>query len=174
MLQRLTVGEIFEKVGKTETREEVIKLLRAYDSSYTRKYLEFMFHPDTEPDFPGLPEFKQSLMPDGMSESNLYNEVRRLYIFNKKTNGGIKDIYKLRVLQSILSGLNKVDADFFTNLLQGKAAPENLTVDVVNEAFPGLIPVQESFRDKGPEEVVVVVDNEEKKVKRVREKKQSV
>jgi hypothetical protein len=145
MLKKLTVGEVFQEIGKAKTKEEVVALLKGYGNNYLLEYIKFMFDPEIEPDFFGVPPYKPSSMPNGMSEANLYVESRRLYIFDKKRNAGIKELIKSRVLQSILSGLSQVDCDFLLNLLQRKAAPPNLTREIIDEVFPGLIrPSKES------------------------------
>jgi hypothetical protein len=139
MLQRMTVGEIFEKIGQCETKDGIVGLLRSYGNKYFQDFLVFMFDASVEPDFFGIPEFKQTSMPIGMSEGNLFLEARRLYVFDKNRNSHIKLMVKAKVLQAILSGLSKVDGDFFVALLKGEAAPKNLTPEIVNEVFPNLI-----------------------------------
>ncbi len=176
MLQKMSVGEIFQAIGKAKSRDEVIGLLRAYNNTYFREYLKVMFGPVEELDFPGLPAYTPSVMPEGMSETNLFHEARRLYIFNKKQNVGIKEIHKCRALQTMLAGLNKIDVDFVVNLLQGKACPETLTIDIVDEVFPGLIAPDRFFRPSKVVEVVVepeaeVVPEKPKKVKKSAAKK---
>jgi hypothetical protein len=139
MLQRKTVGEVFKAISEAPDREGVIQLLKDYGNNYLNEYIRFMLDSNVSPDFFGVPSYKVNQMPTGMSEANLYEVSRRLYIFDKKRNAHIKERNKLMILQTLLMGLNPVDAEFLIALLKNEACPKNLTREIVKSVFPNLL-----------------------------------
>ena len=79
-----------------------------------------------------------------MTVSNLYNEARRLYLFevgHPKRPAGLKKLQQENIWIQILEGVHHDEADML-NLVKDKklaTAYKGLTEALVREAFPGLL-----------------------------------
>ena len=80
---RTSIPQIFEEVEKAVTKESKIKVLRAYDHPVVRQILRMNFDPAIKVHLPeGEPPFKKDTsVPAGYSETNLFAEFRRFYIW---------------------------------------------------------------------------------------------
>lgn len=145
---RLSVPEILTKVSETSRKQEKIEILRVNDNAVLREILRLNFDPSIKMNLPeGPAPFKtnRSLVDNTLSDSNLYNEARRLYIFNPKHpkyNPNVKQIQRENIWIQILEGVHWSEADML-NLVKDKQltkAYKGLTLDIVREAFPDLIP----------------------------------
>jgi hypothetical protein len=83
-------------------------------------------------------------LPIGLSESNLYNEARRLYILepgHPKFNANVKKLQRENIWIQILEGCHHTEADML-NLVKDKKLSSDykgLTEALVREAFPALL-----------------------------------
>jgi hypothetical protein len=79
---RLTIPEILAQVVLAPTKAEKIATLQKHNNPALRDILRINFDPAVKLDIPAGPtpvKINKSL-PIGLSESNLYNESRRLYV----------------------------------------------------------------------------------------------
>lgn len=144
---RLTIPEILDLVEKEETTDAKIKTLRSYDSPVLRQLLQLAYHPDAKMNLPeGVPPFKHDLdLPYGYSDTNLYQEARRLYIFTQKNN----NLSKLKIESlfiGILEGIHPKEAIFLCAVKDKDLTRlyPSIDYDLVFSAFPGILPKQEA------------------------------
>jgi hypothetical protein len=72
----------------------------------------------------------------------LYHEAKKLYLFVKGGNDSLSAKKRLILFIDFLEKLNKADAELMM-LVKDQALPEEITVNIVNEAFPGLVAMGE-------------------------------
>ncbi len=134
-------SEIFiEFTGKTN-REDRIEVLRKYgnENVWFRTFLNYAFNPKIKFDIHGIPEYKPSHDPAGLSITTLNNEMRRLYIF---IEGHPKRVMKLdpkkeaRILSALLISLHRDEAALLVGLLQKNLNVKYLTAKTVKDALP--------------------------------------
>jgi len=85
---KTTVPQIFDEIEKAGSKDARIKLLRAYDHPVLRGILQINYDHNVTVYLPeGEPPFKKDTsIPVGYSETNLYTEFRRFYIKQKNPN----------------------------------------------------------------------------------------
>ena len=144
---KLSIPEILEQVAAAPTKAEKIATLQKYNNPTLRDILRLNFDPNVEIDLPAGPApFKtdRSIVDNSLTESNLYNEARRLYLIEKghpKRAPGLKKIQVENIFIQILEGIHWSEADLL-NLVKDKklaGAYKGLTAALVSEAFPGLL-----------------------------------
>lgn len=131
------ISEILESVAKTRKKDEKIRILRENESETLKYILELAFHPNVGwwlP--PGTPPYKPSEVLD--TEGRLYHEARTLPMYltgNRPELGTVKrEMLFIGLLESLYPG----DAELLIDVKDKKV--KGLTVETINEAFPGLIP----------------------------------
>lgn len=131
------VFEILEDVSSKKTRQEKIKALRSHKPNKALlALLQYTFHPDIVFDLPpGAPPYKECDIPD--VETRLYQEVRKLYIFNKNTK--INKVKKEVAFIEILESIHPKDAKILIAVKDKKNPAKGITKKLVQEAFPGLL-----------------------------------
>lgn len=148
---KTSVPQVFEEVEKAKSKEEKAKILRAYDSIPLRGILELNYHPDKKMSLPaGEPPFKKdTTVPDGYSDSNLYVEYRRFYIWTTPMNN-ISKIRKESLFIQMLEGLHWKEAEVVCLAKDRKLTEKykSLKEDVVREAFPKLLPPPPPKKEK--------------------------
>ena len=140
---KTSIPQIFEEVEKQKTKQAKIDILRSYDSQVLRGVLELNFISDYKLMLPeGTPPFKRDdRTPDGYSETNLYTEFRRIYIW-LKPDANITKVKREHLWIQMLEGLHWKEADLL-NLMKDKnitSKYKSVTYDLVSEAFPGMLP----------------------------------
>lgn len=144
---KLLIPEILQKANEAKTRQEKIDILRKNDSQPLRAML-YLAHVDVKWHLPeGNPPFKrEEKTPIGLSETNLYREARRLYIWvgdNPQQN--LSKFKREQLFIEMLEGIHYTEADLLLELKDKKFAKKykTLKADVVREAFPGLLPAED-------------------------------
>jgi hypothetical protein len=142
---KLNIHEIFDRVQKSPNpKEELLKL----QNPLVTTILKLNYCLVEEFDLPeGAPPYNTNKMiPIGHSDTNLYAEMRRLYIFMKS-----KDLPKARKEQlfvNLLEGIHFTEAEILISVKDHNLRETFpvLTEELVNECFPNLI--QKSVSDK--------------------------
>lgn len=143
---KLSIPEILNLVVAANKADKVA-VLQKYDNAVLRTILRLNFDPAVKLDLPkGPAPFKtdRTLADHTLSESNLYNEARRLYIFDStdpKFNPNVKKMQKENIWIQILEGCHWTEADML-NIVKDKELSKHykgLTEALVREAFPGLL-----------------------------------
>ena len=134
----LTIPEILKKISKAESREEKIKMLRENSSLGLKQILHYALFDNSKWYREDLPPFTMDEAPEGLSVANLYNEVRRLYIFKESYNlpKERKDVLLIQMLEA----LNQ-DETVLLKELFGKTFTKRYTINkkLVQDAFPDLV-----------------------------------
>lgn len=137
------VYEVFDEFKKAKNRNDRIAVLKANDTYALRQVLLGTFHPNIQFTVTHAPEFKREKMPPGMSYSHMTNALDRVYLFTKdnpRVPEGLTDRRKMEILLQILESLEEPEADVYLGMLQKDLKVPYLTVAIVNETFPGLLP----------------------------------
>lgn len=144
---KTTIPQIFEEVEKATSKDAKVKILRSYDNQILRGILRIGFDQDIKMLLPeGEPPFKKDKeVPDGYSETNLFVEFRRFYIWLDPT----KNVNKTRREQlfiQMLEGLHWKEAEVVClakdKILDTKY--KTLKEELVRSAFPDLLPAKKA------------------------------
>jgi len=139
---KTSVPQVFDELEKQTTKENKIKVLRAYDTQVLRGILGLNFDPNFNMDLPaGEPPFKKDKeVPAGYSETNLYVEWRRFYIWTEKSN--LPKIRKEALFIQLLEGLHWTEAECVCLAKDKQLSKKykSLKEDLVREAFPNFLP----------------------------------
>lgn len=134
--------EIMAEANKGETAEEVAQTLRKYaDNIYLKEYLYMNFskHEWNLPE--GTPPYKESTVPVGMADTNLYKELRRVRGFIKGAPGEYVNVPAMQretIFIGILEGIEKDEAKFLTNVKDKTLTTlyPNVTLEAIQAAYP--------------------------------------
>jgi hypothetical protein len=140
---KTSVPQVLEEVEKAPTRELKIKVLKSYDHVVVRGLLRINFDENIKMSLPeGEPPFKKDTsVPAGYSETNLFTEFRRFYIWlNKDVN--ITQIRKEQLFIQMLEGIHWSEAELVCLAKDGRIQTKYKSVkeDLIREAYPELMP----------------------------------
>lgn len=140
---KTTVPQVFEEVEKQKTKQAKVNVLRNYDSQVLRGVLELNFIPQYKLLLPeGAPPFKRDdRTPDGYSETNLYTEFRRMYIW-LRPDANVSKMKREQLWIQMLEGLHWKEADLLNHMKDKNLTKlyPSVTYELVSEAFPGMLP----------------------------------
>jgi len=145
------IYEILDECRLCETLDEVVNVMRKYDSPTVREVFKCAYHPYTEWYLSDIPsDYKKPDTFPGISRTQLYTEFRRIYLFQKghPIADTLSEEKRLNLLTQILEGLEPDDAQIFIDVLRKDLKIQDLTPEVINLAFPGLLPVSEVKKDE--------------------------
>ncbi|NDB81231.1 MAG: hypothetical protein EB127_00555 [Alphaproteobacteria bacterium] len=142
-MNRTSIPQIFEEVEKQTTKEAKINVLRRYDSQVLRGILEINFIDAYKMSLPeGAPPYKRDTsIPDGYSETNLFTEFRRLYIWLQPENN-LSKMRKEQLFIQLLEGLHWKESDVLVHAKDKNLDKiyKSIKEPLIREAFPGLLP----------------------------------
>jgi hypothetical protein len=140
---KTSVPQILEEVEKTVGRENKIKVLKAYEHQVLRGILQINFDPRVKVNLPeGEPPFKKDTsIPVGYSESNLYTEFRRFYIW-LDAGVNLTKMRKEQLFLQMLEGLHWTESELVCLAKDRKIQTKYKSIkeDLVREAYPDLMP----------------------------------
>ena len=134
-------SEIFEEFDKCTTRAERINVLRKYDHPRFRSFLQAAFDENVVFDV-DVPPYRPALEPAGLNFLYLDAEMGKLYRFIKNhpsRPAGLTVEKQRQILIPILESLHKDEAAILAKVIQKKFEVKFLTVNLINEVFPGLL-----------------------------------
>jgi len=115
------------------------RVLRTNDTPIMREILRYMFDPRYVFDVT-IPSYIPSKLPEGHHVATLFTEGRRLYLFGRHSKTPVRR--KAEILRQILEIMDPQESQLVEDIiLRDMSKYPNLNVEVVNLAFPGLIPV---------------------------------
>lgn len=159
---RTTIPQILEEVERASSKENKIKVLKSYENPVLRGLLQINFNPAIKIYLPeGEPPFKKDKeVPVGYSETNLFSEWRRFYIWlEEKPN--LNKLRREQLFIQFLEGIHWTEAEVVCLAKDRKLQTKFVSVkeDLVREAFPDLLPAPKkpAFKD------IEIVDNAEPK-----------
>lgn len=139
---KLGIAEILENCSKLGSRNEKIEYLRKNDSQTLRAIFQGAFDPGIVWALPeGAPPYKPCEFFD--QEGRLYQETRRLYLFLKDGNPNLTALKRESLFIALLESIAPADAKLLVEVKDKKMPFKGITVKLVQEAFPGLIPNHE-------------------------------
>jgi hypothetical protein len=140
---KTTIPQIFDEVEKASNKENKIKVLRAYDHPILKGMLQINFDPNVKMNLPeGEPTFKKDTsIPQGYSETNLFAEFRRMYIW-LEPSVNLTRFRKEQLFVQMLEGIHWTEAEAVCLAKDKKLQTKykSLKEELVREAFPGLLP----------------------------------
>lgn len=140
-MRRLGISEILIKASSAKTREERVAIIRQNDSNVLRGFLKLYFTPGVRWLLPeGHPPHRFNDMPG--QEGNLYAEWKRFYLFFPGGNNNLDQRKREMIFIQILESIDPKDADLVCFIKDGIMPYDNLPYDVIDDAFPGLVPSQ--------------------------------
>lgn len=133
-------SEIFEEFDDATSRKEKIDVLRKYDHPRFREFLVYAFNEKYKFDVE-IPEYKVSIVPAGLNDCYLHQEVPKLYRFiegHPKRMGTLDARKQRNLLTPILEGLHRDEAEILVKAIKKKLDIKFLTPSLIKEAFPGI------------------------------------
>ena len=142
MGMRIGVAEFLEKVSKLKKKEDKVEALKMNDSYIIRTILQGAFDPRIKWSIPpGTPPYKVNQLVD--QENVLIKDARKLVYFVEGTGHNLKPLKRETMFIEFLESLAPADAELILSIKEKKLPWKGITVDVINEAFPNFIPVEE-------------------------------
>jgi hypothetical protein len=138
------VSELFDIIEKQQTKEEKLNTLLQHNNDVVRSILRFNYDynlvfnvPEGEPPFNKITD-----RPIGYHQTTLQQEMRRMYIWVNNTDMSISKLKRESLFINMLEGLHYTEAEILCLAKDRKLETRypSLTYDLVNEAFPGLLP----------------------------------
>lgn len=135
------IYEVLEDCKMADTMEGVLNIIRQNDSTVLRQVLYFTYHPNAKwyiKEFPS--EYKEPDTLPGVSISNLYTEIRRLYLFQV----GHPDADKLseqrrkELLLQTLEGMERKEAEVFIDIMRGDLGIQDLNYKELEKLYPDM------------------------------------
>lgn len=150
---KTSIPQIFEEVEKAKTRENKIKVLRSYVSPVLRGILQINFNDTVKVNLPeGEPPFKKDKeIQLGYTETNLYAEWRRFYIW-LDPNVQLSKVRKEHLFIQFLEGIHWTEAEVVCLAKDRKLQSKFVSIkeDLVREAFPDLLPSKPTTKKETP------------------------
>lgn len=135
--------EVFDDFKNVKTKQERIDVLRRNDTYALRNVLQGTFDRSIKFTVKKVPDYKKIDMPPGMSYSHMTEALSKVYLFvegNTKRPAGLSDKRETELLIQILESLEEKEAEVFANMMRKDLKVPYLTTNIINEAFPGLLP----------------------------------
>jgi len=150
---RTSITDILDEVERQKSKETKLQALRSYDHPVLRGVLQVNFDPGVKVHLPeGEPPFKKDTsIPRGYSETNLFAEWRRFYIWLDGSINLTKQ-RKEQLFTQMLEGIHWTEAETVCLAKDKKLQTryKSITEDLVREALPGILP---------PKKEIVKVEN---------------
>ena len=162
-MSRLSIPELLKNL-EGKSGEEKRKLLLENDTRALRQILYLAFSKDVQINLPNeRPELKLKEVPEGLGETNLVQQARKLRIFIKGTGyDHLSDLKRETIFIQILESLSSSESELLLQLLVDKKLKSSLEYIDVSSSFPGLLPEIKKPKKpkKKPEPVVEEVSGE--------------
>lgn len=142
-MRKKGLSEILEETSKIKKKEERIEELRKHgDNRALLQLLQYAYDPRIKWLLPeGTPPFKKNEYID--QEANLYAEMRRLYLFIEGGNPNLATTKREMLFIGLLEMVAPSDAVLLCAVKDKKLPYKTITPEIVNEAFPGLLELNE-------------------------------
>ena len=135
---KLLISEVLQKVSNAKTKAQKVKLLQQHNTNALRSLLIANYDESIISMLPeGEVPFTPNDAPKGTDHSVLEKEYRRLYLFFKGGNNGLKQTQRENLFIQMLEGLCEEEANLLV-LVKDKALQKKykITRACVEEAFP--------------------------------------
>jgi len=136
------IAEFLEKVGKYKRTQDKIDAIKANDSFALRVMLQAAYDPNVKFLLPeGAPPYKPSELVD--QENVLYRDARMITYFVQGFYPDLAQTKREAMFIEFLERLAPKDAELLL-LVKDKKPIKGITLQHVTEAFPGLIPNEQT------------------------------
>lgn len=139
---KLLISDILEKFEKAPDKELKIEALRSGGKPMAN-VLKAMFDPNIQFVFKEPIEYIKQDTPDGLGHVIIEREMERLYIFvenHPSVSPNLTLKKKKELFTQTLEAMSDKEAEIYMSMVLKKSPVEGLTLEMANEAFPGLIP----------------------------------
>ena len=137
------VAEFLEKVSKLKKKEEKVAALKHNDSFVLRTILQGALDPRIKWALPeGDPPYKPNDLVD--QENVLIHDARKLVHFVEGGNPGLNQIKREAMFIEMLETVTPADAKLLCSIKSKKLPYKGITSEIVKEAFPGLLPDEQT------------------------------
>lgn len=137
------VYEVLNEFKSAKTKQERIDTLKRNDTYALRNILFGAFIPELKFTVKKVPEYRKIDVPPGMSYSHMTEALSRVYLFvegSPRRPAGLTTQRETELLIQLLESLEPPEAEVFANMLKKDLKIPYLTPNLINEAFPGLLP----------------------------------
>lgn len=133
------IHEVLQSVGATRKKAEKVDILKTNDTMALRDVLRGIFDERVVWTVPeGIPPYTPAEVFN--HPANLLREHLKFKYFARTVDGNKLPKFKReRIYIGLLEGVHPSDADIVVKMVN-KEAPKGLTIEVVKEAFPDLLP----------------------------------
>lgn len=146
MKSRKTIGEIFQEISKARVKKERLEILKMYDSPQIRQVIKMNFDETIQFDLPqGEVPYRRLKVPLNIPEAgdaNLWLEIKKMYLYIKGGHKTLTPFKRQQLFIQLLEALHPIEADLLMKL-KDKKLKCGLTRSVIDEAYPGLLPLLE-------------------------------
>ena len=155
----LSVDEILMGIDQLKTNEERVATLKKYKHDAIEAILRGAFDPDIKWALPAGPvPYRASGAID--QQGMLYSEYKRFYIFIEGSCPNLRQARRELLFVQFLESLHPADAALMSHVKDKHLPYPNITPELVDEAFPGLLgnwkkeikPMPPAPWQKGPQE----------------------
>lgn len=133
--------EIFREFESAGTRKDKVAVLQKYGDKRLQDFLLFSMHPSVKFDITKLPDYKPSVIPEGLNYTNLAFEMDRLYIFipeHPRYRVKLPERKEQEILHTMLESMHAEEAKLLMGCFKKNLPVKGLTSKIVKEAFPNL------------------------------------
>lgn len=150
MKQRKTTGEVFLELKNAKNKKERVDILKKNDTLALRSLLRLQFDDRFKFSLPkGTPkDLKKPHIPNGLGETTIMKEVKRLYIFLEGQAPTVKPEKKEKIFLDFLLSLDSSESDIMIAVKDKLLTNYGVTRKIVEEAFPALLPTVISKKDE--------------------------
>ncbi len=131
--ERLLVPEIFHLISQATTDEERETVIQNYRTPALLHLIQAMYDPRIDWNVQIPENWKPNAQPEGLTETTLLGECRRLYIFTKNSPATPK--VKTRVLRDILEGCHYSEAILLTKIVTKQAKIPGVEYSFLKKTF---------------------------------------
>jgi hypothetical protein len=140
---RTSISEILALCAKQTSTKDKIDVLQRNDCIPLRVILSYALNPNVKWLLPtGTPPYKPSEFLD--QQGNLYRNIRKINLFVE--GGDHPDMHTIKretLFIQFLEGLDPEDAKLICSVKDKRIPYKGITANLVNNAFPGLLPDKE-------------------------------
>ena len=134
----LSIDEILMGIDQLKTNEERVATLKKYKHDAIEAILRGAFDPDIKWALPAGPvPYRASGAID--QQGMLYSEYKRFYIFIEGSCPNLRQARRELLFVQFLESLHPADAALMSHVKDKHLPYPNITPELVDEAFPGLL-----------------------------------
>jgi hypothetical protein len=138
-----SISNILKQCAEQKTTADVVTALRENNHPIVRQILFYAFAPQVKFVLPeGAPPYTPCEFLD--QEGRLYTEMRKMYLFIEGGNPNLTRVKRETLFIQLLESISKEDAVLLIHVKDKKLPFKKITEKVVREAFPDLLPQEES------------------------------